>query len=216
MGCRYAIPLGGACVKMPFAIGGSGSTYIYGHVDATYRPDMSKDECVEFVTKGACLCVWLLAVAGWLLRAPSQTPLAEVQQKGLSPPTQHTRSSPVPACPMQPFRMPWPAMAPLEATFAWSSLTRLALSAGACGAGILGCGVGRHREHSRDPIHPPPPPCGRCRHPQVHSRRRVTVSAALNSAVVRMDRAPGLADSPLQHKFMKRGVRPPSSRLPWR
>ena len=31
-------------VKMPFAIGGSGSTYIYGHVDAQYREGMSKAE----------------------------------------------------------------------------------------------------------------------------------------------------------------------------
>ncbi|KAJ8609362.1 hypothetical protein CTAYLR_009308 [Chrysophaeum taylorii] len=34
---------------VPFAIGGSGSTYIYGHVDHVYRPDMTKAECVDFV-----------------------------------------------------------------------------------------------------------------------------------------------------------------------
>jgi len=45
----YAIPLGGTCVKVPFAIGGSGSTYIYGHVDDQYKPDMSKQECIDFV-----------------------------------------------------------------------------------------------------------------------------------------------------------------------
>lgn len=28
---------------------GSGSTYIYGYCDATYRDGMSKDECIEFV-----------------------------------------------------------------------------------------------------------------------------------------------------------------------
>ena len=46
----YAIPLGGTCVKVPFAIGGSGSTYIYGHVDNEYRPNMTKQECITFVT----------------------------------------------------------------------------------------------------------------------------------------------------------------------
>jgi len=48
-GSVYAIPLGGTCVDVPFAIGGSGSTYIYGHVDNAYKPDMTKAECVDFV-----------------------------------------------------------------------------------------------------------------------------------------------------------------------
>jgi len=46
----YAIPLGGTCVKVPFAVGGSGSTYIYGHVDEQYKPGMTKQECIDFVT----------------------------------------------------------------------------------------------------------------------------------------------------------------------
>ena len=32
--------------------GGSGSSYIYGLVDSTYREGMSKAECKEFVKKG--------------------------------------------------------------------------------------------------------------------------------------------------------------------
>ena len=36
-GSVYVVPLGGTCMKVPFAIGGSGSTYIYGHVDATFK-----------------------------------------------------------------------------------------------------------------------------------------------------------------------------------
>ncbi len=47
----YCVPMGGACVKEDFAIGGSGSTYIYGLVDALYRPGMGADECKEFVIK---------------------------------------------------------------------------------------------------------------------------------------------------------------------
>lgn len=50
-GSVYEIALGGSCVKLPFAMGGSGSTYIYGHTDAAYRPDMSKEECLDFVRK---------------------------------------------------------------------------------------------------------------------------------------------------------------------
>lgn len=45
----YSIPLGGTMVRQKFAIGGSGSTYIYGWVDEAYRPGMTRDECLEFV-----------------------------------------------------------------------------------------------------------------------------------------------------------------------
>ena len=43
-GSVYEIPLGGTCVRQGFAIGGSGSSYVYGFVDSTYRADMPKDE----------------------------------------------------------------------------------------------------------------------------------------------------------------------------
>ena len=33
----YTIPLGGMWTRLPVAIGGSGSTYLYGYVDANYR-----------------------------------------------------------------------------------------------------------------------------------------------------------------------------------
>ena len=48
----YIIPLGGSLHKQSYAIGGSGSTYIYGYCDANWREGMSEDEGVEFV-KGA-------------------------------------------------------------------------------------------------------------------------------------------------------------------
>lgn len=47
----FSVPIGGAMVEQDFAIGGSGSTYIYGLVDAEYRPDMTKEECQLFVKK---------------------------------------------------------------------------------------------------------------------------------------------------------------------
>lgn len=46
----YSIPLGGMCVRQPIAIGGSGSSYVYGYVDANYKPNMTKDQCVELVS----------------------------------------------------------------------------------------------------------------------------------------------------------------------
>ncbi|GLE02342.1 hypothetical protein PINS_up018266 [Pythium insidiosum] len=47
----FSIPIGGAMVEQDFAIGGSGSTYIYGYVDSAYRPNMTKEECQSFVKK---------------------------------------------------------------------------------------------------------------------------------------------------------------------
>lgn len=47
----FAIPVGGGLLPRPFAIGGSGSTYIYGFCDAYYRPGMNAQQCEEFVAK---------------------------------------------------------------------------------------------------------------------------------------------------------------------
>ena len=44
----YGIPLGGSLHKRPFAIGGSGSSYIYGYCDANYREGMTREQCIEF------------------------------------------------------------------------------------------------------------------------------------------------------------------------
>ncbi len=45
----YEIPLGGTCVRQQLAVGGSGSSYIMGFIDAAFRPGMSKDEALTFV-----------------------------------------------------------------------------------------------------------------------------------------------------------------------
>ena len=37
------------CVRQPFAIGGSGSTYVFGYVDSNFKKGMTKEECVQFV-----------------------------------------------------------------------------------------------------------------------------------------------------------------------
>jgi 20S proteasome subunit beta 1 len=50
-GSVYEIPLGGTCVRQQFAVGGSGSSYIYGLVDASFKPNMSREECVAFVRR---------------------------------------------------------------------------------------------------------------------------------------------------------------------
>jgi len=48
----YTIPLGGSVHKLPYAIGGSGSTYIYGYCDAYWREGFNEEEAIGFV-KGA-------------------------------------------------------------------------------------------------------------------------------------------------------------------
>ncbi|XP_040261354.1 proteasome subunit beta type-9 isoform X3 [Bufo bufo] len=46
--------LGGMITRQPFAIGGSGSTYIYGYVDSVFKPGMSKEQCEKFAAHGKC------------------------------------------------------------------------------------------------------------------------------------------------------------------
>jgi len=45
----YSIPLGGSLHKQSYAIGGSGSTYIYGYCDANWKENMTEEEGVSFV-----------------------------------------------------------------------------------------------------------------------------------------------------------------------
>ncbi|KAK4051269.1 Proteasome subunit beta type-1 [Microbotryomycetes sp. JL221] len=56
-GTVYNIPLGGGKFKAPWAIGGSGSTYIYGYCDATFKEDWGRDETVEFVRNALALAM---------------------------------------------------------------------------------------------------------------------------------------------------------------
>ena len=54
------VTMSGLLSRQPFAVGGSGSSYIYGFVDAEYRKDMSRRECQEFVVNGELLSFVLL------------------------------------------------------------------------------------------------------------------------------------------------------------
>jgi len=51
----YSIPIGGMISRETVAIGGSGSSYIYGYVDSKFKAGMSKEESAEFVTNGNSL-----------------------------------------------------------------------------------------------------------------------------------------------------------------
>jgi 20S proteasome subunit beta 1 len=67
-GAVYTIALGGAMVKQPFSIGGSGSSYIYGFCDANWRPDMSAEEARHFVAQAISLAMARDGSSGGVIR----------------------------------------------------------------------------------------------------------------------------------------------------
>ncbi|ESN96099.1 hypothetical protein HELRODRAFT_155984 [Helobdella robusta] len=69
----YCIPLGGMCIRQPVTIGGSGSTYIYGYVDATYKEKMSVKECQEFVANAITLAIGRDGSSGGFVRLATIT-----------------------------------------------------------------------------------------------------------------------------------------------
>ncbi|KNZ59221.1 proteasome subunit beta type [Puccinia sorghi] len=56
-GSVYNIPLGGGLFQQPWAIGGSGSAYIYGYCDSNYRTGWTKEETVAFVKNALALAM---------------------------------------------------------------------------------------------------------------------------------------------------------------
>ncbi|KAJ7591259.1 20S proteasome subunit, partial [Mycena floridula] len=53
----YNIPLGGGLFRQPWAIGGSGSTYVYGYCDATYKEGWGREETINFVRNTLALAM---------------------------------------------------------------------------------------------------------------------------------------------------------------
>jgi len=64
----YSIPIGGMCVRQPCAIGGSGSSYVYGYVDANFKTGMEKQECADFVTNTLALAMSRDGSSGGVVR----------------------------------------------------------------------------------------------------------------------------------------------------
>jgi 20S proteasome subunit beta 1 len=53
----YNVPLGGGLFKGPWAIGGSGSSYIYGFCDSNWQEGWGRDETVAFVKNALSLAM---------------------------------------------------------------------------------------------------------------------------------------------------------------
>ncbi|OAY69477.1 proteasome subunit beta type-6 [Ananas comosus] len=64
----YSVPLGGTIVRQPFAIGGSGSSYLYGFFDQAWKEGMSKDEAEELVVKAVSLAIARDGASGGVVR----------------------------------------------------------------------------------------------------------------------------------------------------
>lgn len=64
----YNIPLGGGLFRQPWAIGGSGSTYVYGYCDATYQDGWGQDETIEFVKNTLALAMARDGSSGGVIR----------------------------------------------------------------------------------------------------------------------------------------------------
>ncbi|KAF8897387.1 20S proteasome subunit [Infundibulicybe gibba] len=64
----YNIPLGGGLFRQPWAIGGSGSTYVYGYCDATYQEGWGRDETIEFVRNTLALAMSRDGSSGGVIR----------------------------------------------------------------------------------------------------------------------------------------------------
>ncbi|XP_060536205.1 proteasome subunit beta type-6 [Cylas formicarius] len=73
----YSIPIGGMCVRQPVSIGGSGSSYVYGYVDANFKPNMTKEECIKFVTNTLALAMSRDGSSGGVVR------LGIITEKGI-------------------------------------------------------------------------------------------------------------------------------------
>jgi 20S proteasome subunit beta 1 len=53
----YVVPISGMIVRKNFYISGSGSIYPMGYLDATFRPNMPKEECLEMVKKAVAMAI---------------------------------------------------------------------------------------------------------------------------------------------------------------
>uniref|UniRef100_A0A670ZQM7 Proteasome subunit beta type-9 n=1 Tax=Pseudonaja textilis TaxID=8673 RepID=A0A670ZQM7_PSETE len=54
-GGQVYVTMGGMLNRQPVSIGGSGSTFIHGYVDAAYKSGMNSDDCREFTKNGICI-----------------------------------------------------------------------------------------------------------------------------------------------------------------
>jgi len=67
-GSVYTITLGGTCLQLPFATGGSGSIYISGLLDSEFRLNMTQDEARTLAKKAASHAMCRDSSSGGVIR----------------------------------------------------------------------------------------------------------------------------------------------------
>ena len=73
----YSINLGGATLLRNYVLGGSGSGFIYGYVDANYKEGMSFEEAKKFCLNCVSLAMKRDGSSGGIIR------LSNITEKGL-------------------------------------------------------------------------------------------------------------------------------------
>lgn len=73
----YSIPLGGSVHRQDIAVGGSGSTYIYGFCDTNYKEDMSEAEAIDFLKHAIALAMERDGSSGGVIR------MAVINEEGI-------------------------------------------------------------------------------------------------------------------------------------
>ncbi|OEL15393.1 Proteasome subunit beta type-6 [Dichanthelium oligosanthes] len=64
----FSVPLGGTILRQPFAIGGSGSSYLYALLDHEWKEGMSQEEAEKFVVKVVSLAMARDGASGGVVR----------------------------------------------------------------------------------------------------------------------------------------------------
>ena len=64
----YGIPIGGTIARESWAIDGSGSTYIWGYMDSTFREDFTKEQAQECVKEAVALAMCRDGSSGGIIR----------------------------------------------------------------------------------------------------------------------------------------------------
>ncbi|CDP12496.1 unnamed protein product [Coffea canephora] len=64
----YGVPLGGTIIEQPFAIGGSGSSYLYGFFDQAWKEGMTQEEAEQLVVKAVSLAIARDGASGGVVR----------------------------------------------------------------------------------------------------------------------------------------------------
>lgn len=77
-GSVYNVPLGGGVFEQPWAIGGSGSSYIYGYCDSTWRPGWGKEQTLEFVKNALSLAMSRDGSSGGTIR------MVDINEEGVT------------------------------------------------------------------------------------------------------------------------------------